>query len=112
MQAVSEFYAAIARKRIVAPAEAAAQASDWLDIFPTAAASAAAIRAALATAANGLASYWDGLLVATAAEAGCVAILSEDLADGSILHGVRVRNPFAGASMPMQVERLLAGADA
>src|ERR1700746_266458 len=44
-------------------------------------------------------SCWDGLLLATAREAGCaailVAILTEDLADGAELGGVRIHNPFA-----------------
>ncbi len=107
LQAVSEFYAAVTRKRLVPAAEAVAQARDWLDMFQTVPASANAIRAALTTAAAGQASYWDALLVATAAEAGCTAILTEDLADGSILHGVRVLNPFAGNDIPPAVRALL-----
>jgi predicted nucleic acid-binding protein len=95
LQAVSEFYAAVSRKRIVPPADAAAQAIDWLELFPCAAPSQGAVRAALADAAAGRASYWDGLLLATAGEAGCVAILTEDLADGAELSGVRIHNPFA-----------------
>ncbi|MBI3516675.1 MAG: hypothetical protein HY060_21810, partial [Proteobacteria bacterium] len=51
LQALSEFYAAVTRKNIVPPAEAAAQASDWLEIFPCAAASPAAVRVALMDAA-------------------------------------------------------------
>ena len=44
------------------------------------------MRAALADAAAGRRSYWDGLLLATAREAGCVAILTEGvtfLVDGA-----------------------------
>jgi len=77
------------------PAEAAAQAADRLELFPTVTASPAALRAALAEATAGRASYWDALLVATAAEAGCTIVLTEDMSDGSILSGVRVHNPFA-----------------
>ena len=95
LQAVSEFYAAVSRKGIVPPADVAAQAIDWLELFPCAAASDGAVRAALADAAAGRASYWDALLLATAGEAGCVAILTEDLADGAQLSGVRIHNPFA-----------------
>jgi predicted nucleic acid-binding protein len=107
LQSVSEFYAAVTRNGVVAPARAAAVANDWLKAFPTAAPSASAVRAALATAAAGQASYWDAMLVVTAAEAGCTAILTEDLADGSILHGVRVLNPFADSEIPPQVRALL-----
>ena len=95
LQAIFEFYAVVTRKGIVPPPDAAAQASDWLDLFPCAAASESAVRTALADAAAGRASYRDALLVATASEAGCVAILTEDLADGAVLGGVRIYNPFA-----------------
>ena len=44
LQAVSEFYAAVTRKGIVQPPDAAAQAADWLDLFPCAAASKAVVR--------------------------------------------------------------------
>jgi predicted nucleic acid-binding protein len=53
---------------------------------------------ALADAVAGRASYWDALLVATAAEAGCELILSEDMADGTRLSGVEIHNPFGAAS--------------
>jgi predicted nucleic acid-binding protein len=94
LQAVSEFYVVASRKRLVPPSDAAAQAADWLELFPCAAASASAVRTALADAAAGRASYWDALLVATAGEAGCAAILTEDLADCGELSGVRIYNPF------------------
>lgn len=107
LQSVSEFYAAAMRRRLLPPARAAAIANDWLNLFPTAAPTASAVRSALSIAATGRASYWDALLLATAAEAGCTAILTEDMADGSTLLGVRIINPFAGDSMPAAVEDLL-----
>jgi predicted nucleic acid-binding protein len=97
LQAISEFYAAVTRKGRMAPIDAAAQAVDWLSLFPSVAASASAVRTALGEATAGRASYWDALLVATAAEAGCVVILTEDLADGTSLAGVEIHNPFAAA---------------
>jgi predicted nucleic acid-binding protein len=107
LQVVSEFYTVVIRKALVSRSEALAQARDWLDMFRTVPASADAVRAALASADVGLMSYWDALLVATAAEAGCSAILTEDLADGSILHGVRVINPFAGHELSAAAQVLL-----
>lgn len=41
-------------------------------------------------------SYWDALIVAAAEAGGCAEILSEDLADGALYAGIRVRNPFRG----------------
>ncbi len=101
LQVVSEFYAAATRKGRMAVAEAAAQAADWLDLFPCLPSSPTAVRTALAAAASARASYWDALLVATAAEGGCTAILTEDLADGGLLGGVRVLNPFGGEGLTM-----------
>jgi predicted nucleic acid-binding protein len=40
-------------------------------------------------------SYWDALLLETAAKAGVVACVSEDLRDGSTIGGVEIVSPFA-----------------
>jgi predicted nucleic acid-binding protein len=39
-------------------------------------------------------SFWDGLIIASAAAAKCAELISEDLADGQSIQGVTVRNPF------------------
>ena len=107
LQALSEFYAVVTRKGMVRPAEAAAQAENWLAAFPCAA-SPSAVRTAPGDAAAGRASYWDALLVATAAEAGCRIILTEDLADGAELGGLHIHNPFAAAGgLTDEAQRLL-----
>ena len=107
LQSVSEFYAAATRKRLVPVAGARDQALDWLSMFRIAAASASGVRTALGIAASGRASYWDALLAITAAEAGCTAILTEDLASDSMFAGVRVINPFAGTLLSAAAEALL-----
>ena len=109
LQALSEFYAAVTRKGMVPPAEAAAQAENWLVAFPTAAASATAVRVALADAVAGRMSYWDALLVACAREAGCRVILTEDMTDGANLGGVLIHNPFSSSGgLGTLARRLLA----
>ena len=40
-------------------------------------------------------SFWDGLIVAAAEEAGCEKLLSEDMGHGQQVAGVRIVNPFA-----------------
>ena len=40
-------------------------------------------------------SYWDALIVASAAAAGCPVVYTEDLAHGREIAGVRAHNPFA-----------------
>lgn len=44
--------------------------------------------------------YWDSLIIATAAQQGCVEIASEDLNDGQSYGGVKVRNPFRAVADP------------
>ncbi len=107
LQSISEFYAAVTRKGVMRPVEAVPLANAMMDLFPTAAASANAFRTALSIASAGHASYWDALLLATAAEAGCRAVLTEDLADGTTLAGVRIINPFAGHALSPDAEALL-----
>jgi len=108
LQAVSEFYWVVTRKRMMPRDEAASLARTMIDLFPTAGTSPAPARAALALSVAGHASYWDALLLATAAQAGCTAILTEDLADGASLAGVRVINPFAATGLSPAAEILLA----
>src|SRR6267143_675295 len=69
LQALSEFYTAVSRKRIMRAADAAAQVIDWITSFPCVAPSLAAVRSGLSDSLAGRASYWDALLVATAREA-------------------------------------------
>ena len=110
LQAISEFYAIVTRKGLMPAAEAAAQAADWLELFPSLAASATAVRIALAAASSGRAAYWDALLLATAAEGGCRAVLTEDMADGAVIEGVLVVNPFGRATLSAAAARLLGNA--
>ena len=107
LQAISEFYSAATKKGLIERRKAAELASEWLTIFPTAAPSASAVRTALADAVIGRLSYYDGLILATAAEAGCAAILSEDMADGARLGGVEIVNPFAGDALSPRAATLL-----
>jgi predicted nucleic acid-binding protein len=39
-------------------------------------------------------SFWDALIVRTAAAAGCGLLLTEDLQHGQVVDGVRIENPF------------------
>lgn len=40
-------------------------------------------------------SFWDGLVVASAASAGCEVLMTEDLNSGQIVRGVRIQSPFS-----------------
>ena len=39
-------------------------------------------------------SFWDALILVTAAQAGCRHIYTEDLKNGSTIEGVHILNPF------------------
>jgi predicted nucleic acid-binding protein len=41
-------------------------------------------------------SFWDAMVVTAATELGCTVLWTEDLNDGQLIRGVRIRNPFAG----------------
>jgi predicted nucleic acid-binding protein len=107
LQSLSEFYVVVTRKGIAPKAEAAAQVEDWLVLFPTLAPTPGAVRAALAHAAAGRASYWDALLVETAGEGGCGTVLSEDMADSGRLGSVTIVNPFDGGALTDRATALL-----
>ena len=40
--------------------------------------------------------FWDAMIVVAAAESGCDVLWTEDLGDGQLIRGVRIRNPFVG----------------
>lgn len=39
-------------------------------------------------------SFWDSLIISAAEESKCNILLSEDLNDGQIVHGIKIVNPF------------------
>jgi predicted nucleic acid-binding protein len=94
LQSIGEFYTASTRKGIATPTNASREAISLLTIFPTFQATAKAHAIAAREAVAGRFSYWDAVLLASAEEAGCETVLSEDMHDGAKLGGITVRNPF------------------
>ena len=95
IQVLQEFFVAVTRK--VAhplPADEAAERirefAKWNVFTPTP----ADLLAAIALHQQARLSFWDALVVTAAAELGCEALWSEDLSDGQLLRGARIRNPF------------------
>jgi len=41
-------------------------------------------------------SFWDALIVVSAASAACGTIITEDLNHGQMIRGIRINNPFIG----------------
>lgn len=107
IQALAEFYRAVTREGIVPTAAAATLVRDWMLLFPTASADAAALDGALVAVERGAFSFWDALLMATADGAGCTMVISEDMADGAAIGSAIVRHPFAGDGLADAVLPLL-----
>ena len=107
LQAVSEFYAAATGKLKLDPKDAAARAAQLIAGFDTFGYSVHAVRAALYEAPKGRFSYWDSVLLASAAEAGCTTIFSEDMADGARFGSVAVANPFRRNELAPHAQTIL-----
>jgi predicted nucleic acid-binding protein len=93
-QVVQEFYVAATRK-IGVPPLAAKGVLKTFAVFETVQVSTALIHEAIDCSILNQLSFWDSLILAAAASAGCSTVLSEDLNPGQVVLGVRVQSPFA-----------------
>jgi predicted nucleic acid-binding protein len=95
MQVLQEFYVNSTRKISRPLPKSAAQSvvsiySGWcMETTP------AEITAAFRIEEESRISFWDALIVASAAKAGTVRILSEDMNARQVIAGIRIENPFA-----------------
>lgn len=95
LQVVGEFQNA-GRRKLKLQVDQLAQLGDkMLTTFDTFPSSASALQQAMTPGAARRLNFWDAVLVASAAEAGCRTFLSEDMGDGEVYFGVRVLNPFS-----------------
>ena len=94
LQVLNEFFAVATGKGKMDPAEAAASVEEWLRLFPVHAAGPGTLRHAMAAVREHRLSFWDAMLWATAREAGCGLLLTEDFQHGRVLGAVRFHNPF------------------
>ena len=99
LQVVGEYQNVLRRRLRVPPWLAAQEARTLLEAFDTFASTRAGAERALEQLAAGRLSYWDALLLASAAEAGCSALLTEDMQDESSVFGVRIVNPFTNEGL-------------
>ncbi|MGH2904028.1 MAG: PIN domain-containing protein [Solirubrobacteraceae bacterium] len=94
-QILSEFYVTVTRKLDGRISETEAlQGLNRLSLYPVVSIDAPLVGNAVEISRSSRISYWDGLVVAAAARAGCGLLLTEDLNDGQIIGSVRVENPF------------------
>lgn len=96
MQVLSEYYVTVTRKlKPGLPAEQAWDDVEALMQWNPQPVDRGAMQRARTIEARYRLSWWDALVVAAAREQGCAVLLTEDLQDGALIDGVRVRNPFA-----------------
>ncbi|MEY3897467.1 MAG: hypothetical protein RLZZ214_2988 [Verrucomicrobiota bacterium] len=92
-QVLQEFYSAATRKLGIEPLQARQHLRDFR-VFDIVQVTPAIIEEGIDCSILHQLSFWDGLIVATAATANSTELLSEDLSHGQRIQGVTVRNPF------------------
>ncbi len=101
VQTLGELFQLLARKVNRTPAQARTAILGWRDAFPLIETSETVILGAAELAATHRFSFWDGVVLASAAEGGCRLLLSEDLQEGFTWNGVTVTNPFGVSPHPL-----------
>lgn len=99
VQVLGELYAVLTRKARWSPAMARAAIRRWSARCVQVETTADILEAAMELAAAHRLAFWDSVVFAAAAGAGCDWLLTEDLQDGFAWRGVTARNPF-NASPP------------
>ncbi len=92
-QVLQELYVVATRKLGIRPTEARKQMEYMLQ-FELVIVDAVLIKEAIDCSILDQISYWDALLVVSAANANCASLLTEDLNHGQMIKGVRVNNIF------------------
>ncbi len=95
VQVLQEFFVTVTRKvaeplSIDEAADRVREFAAWKIFAPTA----ADVLAAITLLKQAQLSFWDAMVIEAAAQSGCDVLWTEDLNDGQLLRGVRIRNPF------------------
>jgi predicted nucleic acid-binding protein len=105
-QALGELFNVLVRKAGRTKAQARDALLTWRDAFPAVETAPGTVLLAADLAADHGLGIWDAVILATASQAGCRLLLSEDMHDGFTWGGVTVANPFAATPSAM-LEALL-----
>lgn len=92
-QVLQEFYSAATRKLGIEPLQARQHLRDFR-VFDIVQVTPAIIEEGIDCSILHQLSFWDGLILATAATAKSTELLSEDLSHQQKLQGITIRNPF------------------
>jgi len=107
-QVLGEFYRVLVRKGGLTRENASRLVVQWSESSRIVSASVATFQSALELAVEHQLDIWDAIILATAADAGCEFLLTEDLQNGFFWSGVTVVNPFDSPRHPL-LEILLTG---
>lgn len=107
LQALGELYVVATRKLRLPANIVHERVGNLLTAFETFSPTRTALRHASALAASGRYFFWDAVLLASAEEAGCTLILSEDMADGAKLGRITIHHPFASNGLSDKARRAL-----
>ena len=106
VQALGELYAVLVKRAKRSRSKARDAVMQWGDTFPLIEASPDVLSRAMDLAVDHELQLWDALIIASAAEAGCRLLLSEDLQNGFTWGGLTVVNPFSDDPHPLLTKAL------
>ena len=93
-QALAELFTVLTRKARWPAVRARVAVLAWHDACLVADTTSGVLLEAMDLAVMHQYSLWDAIMLATAAQAGCRVLLSEDMQTGFLWRGVEIRNPF------------------
>ena len=98
VQVMQEFFVTVTRKVAEPlPADEAADRVRELGAWRVFAPGADDVLRAIVLHQRSTVGFWDAMVVHAASELGCGVLWTEDLNDGQVIQGVRIRNPFTDA---------------
>jgi len=106
VQTLGELFQLLVRKLKRAPGQAQTAILAWRDAYALIETSEGVLVAAVDLAVTHRFGFWDAVVLASASEAGCRLLLSEDLQEGFTWNGVTVANPFITSSNPLLLSLL------
>ena len=95
IQVLSELFAVQIYKLRLPAATAEINVARWAKAYTTIDTSGSVLASAMELAGRHRIAFWDAVVMASAAEAGCRELLSEDFQPGFTWRSVTIRNPFA-----------------
>lgn len=100
VQALGELFTVLTRKAKWPAEQARSAVLGWSDAYQVADTTPAVLIEAMELATTHRLSFWDSVMLATAAQADCRMLLSEDMQSGFTWRGVTVRDPFTTVPLP------------